>query len=304
MQLIAGNPHEWYVPAGFFVHFGDNYRWGDAAVKRHLEYFAAIDMDFIKVQYEQTFPVLPEIKRPEDWRKMPFYAKDFYRDQLYVVKELVKKGKALAPVIVTLYSPFMCAGHSIGSQLLTEHLKQDPENVKKGLEIITESVMVFAKECIKLGADGFLASTQGGEAYRFNDPNIFLEYIKPHDLSVMNEINSSCQYNILHVCDYEGDYDNLNPFLDYPGQIVNCSTTLGHRTLSPKELSVMFKRPFMGGLEKRGPITSGNIAQLEQTAREVLSDAPSQFVIGAECALLGEVDWQKVRRVVDLAHSP
>ncbi|MBK8503297.1 MAG: hypothetical protein IPL46_14415 [Saprospiraceae bacterium] len=303
MQLIAGNPHEWYVPAGFFVHFGDSYRWGNAAVKRHLEYFTAIDMDFIKVQYEQTFPVLHEIKRPADWRKMPFYGKDFYRDQLYVVKELVKKGKSLAPVIVTLYSPFMCAGHSIGSQLLTEHLKQDPENVKKGMEMITDSVMVFAKECIKLGVDGFLASTQGGEAFRFDDASIFLKYVKPHDLTIMNEINADCHCNILHVCDYEGGYNDLAPFLDYPGQIVNCSTKLGNGTLSPKELGLMFKRPFMGGLEKNGPITSGNIDQVQQTASEVLSNAPTQFIIGAECALLGEVDWKKVRKVVDMAHS-
>lgn len=301
-QLIAGSPHEWYVPAGFFVHFGDGYRWGDAAVKRHLEYFTAIDMDFIKVQYEQTFPPLPQIRHPDDWQNMPFYDKDFYQDQLYVVKELVKNGKALAPVIVTLYSPFMCAGHSTGSDLLTQHMKQDPESVKKGLEIITESVMIFAKECIKLGVDGFLASTQGGEGFRFNDPQIFKDYIKPFDLMVMHEINVNCNYNILHICDYEGDYNDLNPFLDYPGQIVNCSTKVGNGSLSPKELNSMFKRPFMGGLEKRGPITSGNIDQLEQTASEVLSKAPSQFIIGAECALLGDVDWKKVRKVVDMAH--
>lgn len=303
MSIIDGTNVSTYTPAGFFVHFGDGYRWGDSAVNRHLEYFEAIDMDFIKIQYEQTFPPLQEITKPSDWHKMPFYKKDFYEKQLYVVRELVKKGKDKAPVIVTLYSPFMCAGHSVTSQLVTEHLKQDPERLKKGFEIITESVMIFAQECIKLGVDGFLASTQGGEAFRFEDPRIFDQYIKPYDLTIMKEINDKCSCNILHVCDYEGDYADLSPFLDYPGQIVNCSTKLGDGFISPKEISSMFARPFMGGLQKRGPITTGNLDDLTHTVKEALAEAPERYIIGAECALLGEVDWKKVRKAVDLAHG-
>jgi uroporphyrinogen decarboxylase len=300
---LSGNQKMNYTPAGFFVHFDKEYQWSDAAVKRHLEYFEAIDMDFIKIQYEQVFPHIDFIKTPQDWAKMPFYQKEFYEKQLYVVRELVKKGKKLAPVIATLYSPFMCAGHSVTSQLVTEHLKMDPDRVIKGMEIITDSVLIFARECIKLGVDGFLASTQGGEEFRFQNPEIFSTYIKPFDLEVMKEINTACDCNVLHICDYEGDYNNLSPFLEYPGSIVNCSTILGKDTITPKELSSFFDRPFMGGLEKRGPITTGNIDSLDSAAKEVLDHAPPRFILGAECALLGEVDWKKVRRVVDRAHG-
>ena len=197
----------------------------------------------------------------------------------------------------------MCGGHSITSKLLTEHMKQDPEAVKKGMNIITESVLIFARECILLGVDGFLASTQGGEGFRFQNSDIFSNYIKPFDLVVMNEINAHCDCNVLHICDYEGDYSDITPFLQYPGHIVNCSTKLGEGTISPKELSAFFDRPFMGGLEKRGPITSGSTEDLDSTVKQVLKEAPDQFIIGAECALLGDVDWKKVRRVVDHAHG-
>jgi len=303
LSLLSSNKKQDYIPAGFFIHFGDGYRWGDAAVNRHLEYFTAIDMDFIKIQYEQVFPFLDSIKRPEDWVNMPFYKKDFYEKQLYVVKELVEKGKSLAPVIATLYSPFMCAGHTVTSQLLTEHMKQDPEQVKKGMDIITESVMIFAKECIKLGVDGFLASTQGGEGFRFQDPTIFQSYVKPNDLFIMNEINQSCECNVLHVCDYEGGYDDLSPFLDYPGQIVNCSLALGDKVLSKKELYDMFGRPFMGGMEKGGPIATGNTDEVKEIVEGVLKQAPEKFILGAECALLGDIKWDNVRTAVDLAHN-
>lgn len=302
-NLINGGRNGDYVPCGFFVHFGDGYRTGDAAVKRHLDYFQAIDMDFVKIQYEAEFPRLPKIQKPADWAQMPYYALDFYARQLYVVKELVKQGKPLAPVIATLYSPFMSAGHTAGGDVLTAHLKENPEAVKKGLDIITESTLLFARECIKLGVDGFLSSTQGGEAFRFQDAQIFNHYVKPYDLVVMREINAACACNVLHICDYVGDYDDLTPFLDYPGHIVNCSLKIAGKNKKVSDLATQFKRPFFGGLEKRGPISHKDPTGLQTAVQQVLAEAPDRFILGAECALLGEINWSQVRQVVDWAHG-
>ncbi|WOK08356.1 uroporphyrinogen decarboxylase family protein [Imperialibacter roseus] len=302
-NLIATGKNNGYIPCGFFVHFGEGFKSGDAAVKKHMEYFHAIDMDFVKIQYESEFPHLTSIQKPEDWANMPFYGKDFYEDQLYVVKELVKEGKKHAPVIATLYSPFMSAGHSVTGELLTEHLKQDPESVKKGMDIITESTLLFARECIKLGVDGFLASTQGGEGFRFQDPTIFNDYIKPYDLIVMNEINAACSCNVLHICDYVGDYNDLSPFLDYPGQLVNCSLKVNNEILTPGDIHRQFNRPIFGGLEKRGAISTASAENLTSEVNAVMQNIPEGFVLGAECALLGEIDWKQVRLAVDIAHQ-
>src|SRR5512141_2204856 len=95
------------VPAAFFLHFPPQYHFGQAAVDRHLEYFRATDMDFVKIQYERNFPRLEEIRRPEDWARMPRYGREFYQPQLDVVKGLVQAAKPEALVVLTLYSPFM-----------------------------------------------------------------------------------------------------------------------------------------------------------------------------------------------------
>ena len=55
------------VPAAFFLHYGEAYQRGQAAVDRHLEYFRHTGMDFVKVQYEQLQPPYPPIRKPEDW---------------------------------------------------------------------------------------------------------------------------------------------------------------------------------------------------------------------------------------------
>ena len=115
-------------------------------------------MDFVKIQYEREFPRVAAIQKPEDWKSMPMYKLDFYEPELQVVRGLVKAAKKEALVLITLYSPFMCAGHTSPDLI---HLNENPEAVKKGLEIVTDSLMLFVKECIRIGVDGFYASTQG-----------------------------------------------------------------------------------------------------------------------------------------------
>ncbi len=237
-----------YIPAAFFIHFPQAYRSGQAAIDKHMAYYRHTGMDFVKIQYELAFPPIPEIQTPEDWTAMPLYKRAFFQEQLDVVKGLVDAVQGEALVIQTLYSPFMSAGHTTSDAMITEHIKADPEKVKKGLEIITESTLWFVRECIKLGVDGFYASTQGGESARFTDSSLFTQVIKPYDLIVMEEINHACPFNILHICDYNGGYNDLTPFLDYPGDVVNCSLKIGDQSITPKQASSMFNRPFMGGI--------------------------------------------------------
>lgn len=302
LGLREGKLPQDYTPAAFFLHFDAADHFGRAAVARHLEFYRSTHMDFIKIQYEKTFPPLEQIKKPQDWKQMPFYKLDFYQPVLEAVKGLVEAGRGEALVLVTLYSPFMSAGHSTSLPLLTSHLQEDPEAVKKGLEIITESLRLFVRECVRLGVDGFYASTQGGEAGRFADGRIFRDYIKPTDLSLMNEINQSCRFNILHVCDYNGLYSDLTPYLDYPGHVVNCNPQLANRTIPWKEIAQMFKRPCMGGLDRHGVIVSGSRQEIENAVEKVLREAPSPFVLGADCTLPSDINWDNIRIAIDAAH--
>ena len=292
------------IPAAFFVHFDKIYHQGQAAVDKHLEYFRYTGMDFVKIQFESTFPPRPEIQKPADWANLPVYRKDFYQGQLDAVGGLVKALKSEALVLVTLYSPFMCAGHTAGSETLAEHIKGSPDQVKKGMEIITESLLLFVNECINLGVDGFYASTQGGESDRFGGTALFDECIRPYDLALMEEINRSCIFNILHVCDYHGGgYDDLTPFLDYPGHVVNCNLKSGSRQMTGKEVAKMFGRPFMGGLDRKGVIISGSEREIKKTVEGVLRDAPDKYILGADCTLPGDFDWNNIRTAISTAHE-
>lgn len=234
---------------------------------------------------------------------MPLYKEDFYEAPLGVVEGLVKAAKREALVLVTLYSPFMSAGHTTSDQMITAHIKANPEAVKRGMEIITESLMLFVKACIRLGVDGFYASTQGGEAHRFADKSLFETCVKPYDLILMEELNRACPFNILHICDYHGGYDDLTPFLDYPGDVVTCSLELGNTHITGKDAMQMFDRPWMGGMERTGIIATGTQDEVRQAVTNVLDDAPERFILGADCTVPGTTSWDNLRTAIDTAHA-
>ena len=214
LSLVNGSTPE-YTPAAFFLHFDPASQQGLAAIEKHLEFFHATGMDFIKVQYEQSAPPTP-IRSPKDWAQAPGVTLAFFEPTIQVVAGLVKAAKAeQAAVILTVYSPFMWAKQLVAAEVLEEHLRENPEAVQKGLEILTDNVISLLRACKRAGVDGFYVSTQGGEASRFAGSDIFQKYIKPSDLALWAEIGD-CSFNILHVCDYHSGYADLSPFVDYP----------------------------------------------------------------------------------------
>jgi uroporphyrinogen decarboxylase len=180
MSLMESDSVPEIIPAAFFLHFDPAYHRGDAAVARHLEYFRRTDMDFVKIQYEHSFPHLSFLQRPQDWARMPFYDLSFYEEPLYVVRGLVREAKPEALVILTLYSPFMLAGQAAGSQeKVVEHLQEDPEAVRKGLEIITESLRGVCPGLYPGRAGWFLHLHPGGRGGAVHRPAALRDLCAP-----------------------------------------------------------------------------------------------------------------------------
>jgi len=120
---------------------------------------------------------------------------------------------------------------------------------------------------------------------------------------LMNEINRACIFNILHICDYHAAYDDLTPFLDYPGHVVNCSLRLGDRMLTPREVSAMFGRPFMGGLERKGILATGTPDQVARAVTDLLPQASARFILGADCTVPGDTNLDNLRAAIAAAHK-
>lgn len=302
MQWLAGATDPHYTPAAFFLHFGPGYKNGSAAARRHMEFFRHTDMDFVKIQFEQAYERQTFLAKPSDWSKLTLRKIGFYEPLLVTVRDLVRDAKKDALILMTLYSPYMSAGQCATPPVLRQHLAENPDAVKKGLDVLTESQMIFVKACIQAGVDGFYMSTQGSEAGLLASRDLFTKYVKPADLVAMREAQRSCAFNILHVCDYNAPYADYDAVRDYPGHAVNCNPKLTTGQLSWQQINSHFGRPCMGGLDRHGILAKGTSAQVEAEVKRAIHSAPGQFILGADCTVDAALSWDRLRDAIAVAH--
>lgn len=86
-------------------------------------------------------------------------------------------------------------------------------------------------------------------------------------------------------------------------QVVNCSLHVGDRQLSTRDAAAFFDRPFMGGLDRHGIITSGDRKALVDQVQAVVRAAPPRFILGADCTVPGDTDWDDLQLAIATAHA-
>jgi len=284
------------VPASFWFHLPKEMAHGKASVKEHLEYYRQTDLDFLKIMNEHPYKVEHKIKIPSDWRKIkpaPL-SSDFYQAQLDELKMITDQLGGECLTTTTIFNPFSSGNHASG-KLVTEHLKMDPESVNIGLGTIAESLAEFAEACLGVGVDGIYFSAQGGEADRFEE-NEFLEYIQPHDLTVLKAIDGKGDLNIIHIC---RDNIRLHLYSNYPGDVINWAATAKHN-IPLKEGKRFFNRPILGGLDNRGLIVDGTPEEIQTRVHTIIqSFGPLNLIIGADCTLPTNINRDHIRAAIE-----
>jgi uroporphyrinogen decarboxylase len=83
---------------------------------------------------------------------------------------------------------------------------------------------------------------------------------------------------------------------------VNCNVKLFDHQISGQEFVHLFKRPFMGGMDRHGVIGKGSPAEVDAEIRRVVASAPKQFILGADCTVEADTDWDRLRNAIAVAH--
>jgi uroporphyrinogen decarboxylase len=284
------------VPASFWFHFPEDQAHGAESVKAHLEYYRQANLDFLKIMNEHPYQVEARIKNPIDWRKLkpaPL-SSDFYQSQLDEIKMITDGLGGECLTATTIFNPFSSGNHA-SNRLVTEHLKADPESVNVGLATIAESLAEFALACLEAGADGIYFSAQGGEAHRFEEHE-FLEFIKPHDLTILNAINGKGELNIVHIC---RDNVRMHLYCNYPGAVFNWAVT-APSNLSLKSGKKLFNRTILGGLDNRGVIVNGSPDKIELAVHQIIRTVgPRKLILGADCTLPTEISIDHIQAAIE-----
>lgn len=299
-QFLDGKDFENYVPTVFFMHFPASL--GQEAVYYHVRHLNRTGVDLVKIQFEQQQPGFsPETA--EDWQRIQPLPRDFYAPTLEVVKQVIDIVGQENMVLATVYSAFQTLRIQIGNDNVVRWAKEDPEQLLRALRIYNAALIDFVKDCKAAGIDGFFMPTQGGENMYNDLPGFFETFVRPFDLELMTECTTGTHCNILHICDWEGPYDDISAFAAYPGEIVNTPNVVGGKPFTPQDASKLFGRIVLGGLERQGIINKGTPQEVKAEVQRVLSNRPHRYMLGAECTVDNRTDIENIRAAVHTAHG-
>lgn len=307
------------VPISFWRHFPDIDDDPLALADRLLRFHEKFDLDFLKVMPSGVYCVedwgcrvqydgAPNgakvcrehaVRSPKDWRRL----KPLAPDQGALGRELtclraVKAGrKDDAPILQTLFSPLTVAVKLSGPELLLHTLREEPEALLAGLEVITETMICYARVCFEAGAEGFFYATQMATRERLSLAE-HRKFAEPHDLRILKAIAVYSSFTLLHIHGEDIFFQELS---GYPIQAINWHDRMTRPTLG--EGQKIFSGAVVGGLEEWGILMSGPESSIHAQVQEAISQTGGRrLMIAPGCGLPIDVPerfLQAARRAVE-----
>ena len=211
-------------------------------VDRNAKDFARATIDYQNAHHFDFIKVMPNgMYFPEAFGQK-------LKDADFILDETWQNVQVNAPVLPTVFSPFIWMGEMTGGffrqDTIVAHFKYSEKYARIGLEIVNETNELLMEEFVKAGADGFFLGYQAGMAGLMGK-EMFEEYGKKYDIQNINKIKDKTWFNMAHIC--HGDAALSEWFLDYPVEAFNWADQYPeHHSLG--EMRKLTDKVLIGGL--------------------------------------------------------
>ena len=281
------------VPGSFWHHFPEGKWFSDAAVKAHLDFYRAANLDFMKIMEEIRCSF--DITSPNDWTHYIPPRRDApeKKAQLEIIKRISDEIGDECMVFTTVFDPLRTVGIVMGYELIEAHIRENRAAVSTAFMAMAESISEYAADCISAGADGIFFSSKGAEKGRFNAEDFEGAVLSP-DSFICKAIYERSKYTLLHICGYDTE---LAFYRNFPAAAVNWDCHHGGYDL--KSGAELFgDRVILGGMQNRdGVLVDGTDEEIEAAITRIAADRAfvNRFILGADCTLPEEVNYSRVR---------
>jgi uroporphyrinogen decarboxylase len=306
-------------PVALWRHFPVDDQKADTMASAHLNFQKTFDFDFLKVTpasgyfvydwgVEDRWEGHPHgtreytkrvIQKPEDWATLkPLDPhKGHLSEQLTALKKIIETLGPETPVIHTIFNPLSQAKKLAGDDLFLFHLRNYPDEMHRGLEIITECSKDFITAVIQeTGAAGIFFAVQHAQASLLNRDE-YLEFGRTYDFPLLTAASDGW-LNILHL---HGESIYFDMFVDYPVQVINWHD----KETRPDLISGLNKFPGVvcGGMRQEATVNLGTPDQVVDEATESIeATGGKRFILGTGCVAPATTPFGNLiaaRRVVD-----
>lgn len=318
------------IPVGFWFHFLENEAGQDyfndpsvfeRNIQGHKRYSETVKPDFIKLMSDGFF-IYPseELLGTDSIEDVDLsQVKPLTADHPWIVKQvdLVNSQiEALQEEVATFYNIFAPANYYnylFSSQdknhRLVEDLKLDPEKTKQILDVIAQSVGVLVQEILtKTQVDGIYYSVKNIQDPQITN-DIYRQFVFPSDQITASVAAEHSQYNILHICGYEGAKNDISIYQaiyeipEFP--IINWAVNIEDLTLHEGE--AIFQDKFLlGGFDNTidGVIYKGTKEEIDQEIESIINSVdPSRLIVGADCTVPFDIEYDRITYVKEQVHA-
>jgi uroporphyrinogen decarboxylase len=200
------------------------------------------------------------------------------------------------PIFQTVFSPSTTAIKLRGPAALDD-MRQQPELIKAGLEVITEVTIAFALAVIRAGADGVFFATQGASRQVMTEDE-YQEFGVPYDTRVLQAVRNEGKINLIHV---HGDDVYWELAATYPVDMINWHDRTTYPSLT--QAKERFKGVLVGGIE-RTEISTGRPDEAAAQAKDaVMQTGGRRHVVAPSCVIPTNTPDANIRAVINAVQA-
>lgn len=300
-------------------HFpGDDQRPEDLAWAT-LMWQQTWDWDFIKVSPASSFCLIDwgvedrwvggdegnreytrrAICQPEEWPRLAVQdcRQGALARQLDCLRLIQEGARDEVPFIQTVFSPLAQAKNLAGQERLIVHLRQAPEQVKAGLEVITQTTLAFIERAKETGIAGIYYALQLANYGLLNEAE-YREFGEPLDRRILAAVND-CWFNLAHLHGRDGMFDLVS---QYPIHALNWHDQESGPSL--REGLARFPGAVCGGLEHWEHLLRGEPDQIRALARDAIAQAGGKrLILSTGCVAPVNAPFSNLRAVRESVES-
>jgi len=304
------------VPVSFWFHFAPDRLFEESEevlqknIEGHRAYVKAFHPDFIKLMSDGYFtlpyPEIREIHTAADLSRIKSgHAEEWISKQVKLVSTLVNSWQKEIPAFYNIFAPATYLKWLLEKQNVSfgALVTENPSLVRDALNEIAIDIAELSRQVIAAGgADGIYLSAQNIQDAHLTKEE-YLSYIAPSELTVLNAANEVSDYNILHICGYEGARNDLSTYVDYPAKILNWAVTV--EGVSLEEGKKLFGgRAVIGGYAntEKDLLYRGTKGEIQTYAAGLLHQAGTRGVaLGADCTIPSDTPYERLEWVREAA---
>ena len=287
------------LPFGFWWHFPNRDRAPRRLAELALGLQQKLDLDFIKFSPYGLYSVVDwgvtvntrggrqtpvqadyPVKQPNDWKKLRSFrgTEGEYLVVLEAQRIALGEMKEPVPLVQTVFSPLTSCLKMAGRETLLRHLREAPDAVHAGLQIVAQTTRRFALEVVTRGADGlFFASQTTNEGYLTRDE--YREFARRYDLLVLDAVRGRSWLNVFHLHGQDVMFDQV---LDYPVEAFNYHDRESGRSLAA--MRTRTKKCLIGGIGQNTTLVHGTPGDVDAQVKDAWQQIDRRgLILGPGC---------------------